>query len=558
MKLFSLLETKYNNFTSSVKDYLSKALSDYGDNYGNSTVFGQLINVLSGVVQNVMMYLEDALVEQNKWTAQRKKSVYGLAAQTGYKPDFGSATGVQIKLNFTPTNQQMLNVIIRNREPLTCTQNGLNYNIILPQESIVLDVSKDPSTKYLYAVQGTFDSQSFTANGGPYYTQNFKFVGNLDVKYMYVYVNNELWEYVPSLYDMNPLGHQYTYQAGYYGGIDLIFGNGVHGQQLYSGDVIRVVYLIHDGELGNLNGNTNTYFIFNENLGDIAGNSTDGNNIFIVTMATNDGVTSGSNSESIENVRSNIGYNSRSLVFASPENYKHFLSKFSFVGYNRTWSEPGSLIVNTLAMKNYQLNLNNNLDYYNLTESDFLLTDTQKNSIINAVKENGNQLAGITYNIIDPEICKYFLTIYVKLKSNKYDKLFVESEIRKVVADFFINVENDQFIPKSDIEKAILDKVEGVDGLNCYFISKKNEDAIQSRQYVKKTYVWDPLHGRYDIKTETVYLYPGENPNLGLDSHGNILLESDYEYPVLMQGWDWLNDQEQEVDVTDPLSIIFE
>ena len=119
MKLFSLLETKYNNFASSVKNYLSKALSDYGDNYGNSTLFGQLINVMSGVVQNVMMYLEDALIEQNKWTAQRKKSVYGLAAQTGYKPDFGSATGVQIKLNFVPTNQQMLNVIIRNREPLT-------------------------------------------------------------------------------------------------------------------------------------------------------------------------------------------------------------------------------------------------------------------------------------------------------------------------------------------------------------------------------------------------------------------------------------------------------
>lgn len=367
-----------------------------------------------------------------------------------------------------------------------------------------------------------------------------------------------MWEYAPSVYDMSPLGHQYTYQAGYYGGIDLIFGNGVHGQQLNTGDTIRVVYLIHDGELGNLNSNTNTYFIFNDNLGDIAGNSTDGNNIFVVTLATNDGVTSGSNSESIENVRSNIGYNSRSLVFASPENYKYFLSKFSFVGYNRTWSEPGSLIINTLAMKNYQLNLNNNLDYYNLNEKDFLLSDTQKSSIINAVKENGNQLAGITYNIIDPEICKYFLTIYVKLKSKKYDKHFVESEIRKTVADFFINIENDQFIPKSDIEKAILDKVEGVDGLNCYFISEKNERAIQTRQYDKKTYVWDPINGRYIVKTETVYLYNGENPHLGLDSHGNILLESDYEYPVLMGGWDWLNKQNDEVDVINPLNIIFE
>ena len=558
MKLFSLLENKYNNFSSAVRDYLSRALSEYGDNYGNSTIFGQLINVLSGVVQNVMMYLEDALVEQNKWTAQRKKSVFGLAAQTGYLPDFGSATGVQIKLSFVPNNQQLLNVIIRNKERLTCTQNGLIYNIILPQESMVLDISKDPSVKYLYAVEGNFDSQTFVSTGGAYYTQNFQFIGNLDVKYLSVYINDELWEWVPSIYDMTPQGHQYTYQAGYYGGIDLIFGNGVHGKKLNQNDVIRVEYLIHDGELGNLNNSSNTYFIFNDSLGDIAGNTTDGNSMLVVTLATNDGVTSGSNSESVESVRNSIGFNSRSLVFASPENYKNFLSKFSFVGYNRTWSEPGSLVVNTLAMKNYKLNLNNKLEYFNLSESDFLLSDVQKSSIINAVKENGHHLAGVTYNIIDPEICKYFLTVYVKLKSTKYDKIFVENEIRKAVAEFFTDIENDQFIPKSDIEKYILDNVEGIDGINCYILSEKNETALETGRYTRKKYEWDQLHGRYNVTTEEISLYPGENPNLGLDSHGNILLESDYEFPVLMGGWDWLNKNNDEVDVVDPLNIIFE
>jgi hypothetical protein len=66
MKLFSLLETQYYNFSNAVKNYLSKTLSNYSASYGNSTVFGQLINVLSGVVQNVMMYIEDSLTEQNK------------------------------------------------------------------------------------------------------------------------------------------------------------------------------------------------------------------------------------------------------------------------------------------------------------------------------------------------------------------------------------------------------------------------------------------------------------------------------------------------------------
>ena len=66
MKIFNLLETQYNNLTISVKNYLSKTLSDFNTSYGNNTVFGQIINVLSAAVQNIMLYIEDALVEQNK------------------------------------------------------------------------------------------------------------------------------------------------------------------------------------------------------------------------------------------------------------------------------------------------------------------------------------------------------------------------------------------------------------------------------------------------------------------------------------------------------------
>ena len=558
MKIFSLLETQYDRFSSAVKNYLSKTLSNYETSYGNSTIFGQLINVLSGVVQNIMMYIEDSLTEQNKWTAQRKKSIYGLAAQSGYEPSFGKAAGVQLKLTFVPNNSTGLNVIVSNHEQLTCTQNGLPYNIILPQETIVLDVQKDNSSKYLYAVEGRFESQTFVSTGGKYWTRNFQFVGNLDVDYMTVEVNDEKWEYVPSLYDMTADGKQYTYKAGYNGGIDLIFGNDVHGRSLATDDVVKVTYLIHDGESGNLDPHEETFFVFDNMLGDIAGNPVDGNSVFNVTFSTADGITSGSNSEALESVRENIGYNSRALVLASPANYRNYLSKFSFVGYNRTWSEPGSMIVNTLAMKNYRLNLDNGLDYFKLTESDFLLSDIQKESVINSIENSGQQLAGITYNILDPQICKYMLSVHIKPKSSKYDKVYMENKIRVIVGEFFANIVSDQFIPKSDIEKLILDNVEGVDGVNCYFLSERNETALQTLRYEINTYTWNPLTGKYDIVKKTVRLNPGENPNLGLDSHGNIELNSDHEFPVLMGGWDWLNNDEQEATVIDPLNIVFE
>lgn len=545
MKLFSLLDIQYNRFVQSVKDYLSKTLPEFNTSYGNSTVFGQIINVISSTVQNIVLYIEDAFTEQNVYTAQRKKSIYGLAALSGYQPSLGKAAGVQLKLTYIPTNSQNLNLIISNHETFTCTQNGLQYNAILPQNMVVLSVEKNNSAKYIYVVQGRFETQTFVSAGGAYWTQNFTFNGNMDPDYMEVRVNNELWEYKDSFYDMDPDGKQYTYKVSYINGVDLVFGNDIHGRALSPDDVITVSYLLHDGELGNLDSHQETYFVFNNELSDISGSKVDGNTIFNVSFATDDAVISGSNSETKEQVRQNIGLNSRSLVLASPENYKNFINKFSFCGYNRTWSERGSMIINSIIMKNYKLQLKDGKDYFNLKESDFSLSDVQKSSIINALEKSGNQLAGTVYNIIDPKLCKYALYLYIKPKTDKdYDRDYMSNQIRQLIGEFFADVNSDIYIPKSDIVNLIKTNVEGVDGVNAYFLSEMNETALQAKQYV--------------VDNEVVTLNEGENPNLGLDNHGNIYLESDNQFPVLMGGWDYLNSKHDEVDIIDPLIIVFE
>ena len=558
MRIFNLLQTRYNDLSQSIKTYLTKTLSNYNESYGNSTVFGQLINVLNAVVQNMMLYIEDSLVEQNKYTAQRKKSIYGLAAQSGYQPSLGKAAGVQLSMTHTPSNISNLNIILNNKEELTCTQNGLIYNIILPQEAIILSVNRDNSTKYLYAVQGRFESQTFISTGGKYYSQNFKFAGNLDTDYLEVFINNEKWEQVAGVYDMQPDGKQWTYRISPVNGIEIIFGNDCYGRSLKTNDVIKIVYLLHDGESGNLNANFDTYFIFNNPLQDISGNEVDGNSAFNITFATSDAVTAGTNSESIDQVRQMIGLNSRSLVLAHPNNYKALLNRFSFCGYNRTWSERGSMVVNSLIMKNYKLQLKNGLDYFSLKESDFVLTPQQKTSIKNYIENSGNQLAGVSYNIFDPQLCKYAAYIHVTLKTENSDKMYISSKIKNLVGEFFSNVQSDIFIPKSDIVQLIKNEISDIDSVDVYFLSELNEKALQTGQYVNVTYSYDPSLGSYNKTSETVYLYPGENPNLGLDAHGNIYLKNDEQFPVLMGNWDFLNKENQEVKVDDPVIIIYE
>lgn len=558
MRLFSLLETDYTSFINRVEAYLSKNLSDFKKSFGNNTVFGQIINVVGSAIQNVMLYIEDALVEQNKYTAQRTKSLWGLAALSGYNADLGKASVVNLRLTQKINNSNAHNIVLKNRTQLICTQNSLTYSLVLPQENLTLNSSIDASDKYLTAVQGIFENQRFVSTGGQLYTINITYTGNIDVEYLDVYVNGELWEYAPSIYDMYADGKQYTYRNGINGGLQLIFGNGAHGRQLFANDVVSVRYLTHDGIDGNVNPEEETYFVFDEPVGDTDGNSFDGNALFNLTFSDKDPVISGSTAESLNNVREMIGLNSRSLVLASPENYKLLIKRFGFCGYNKTWSE--SSIIKSMIIKNYAVNVSTGTDYFSLTEDDFLLSDEQKNSLKQYIESCGSQLAAAKYEIIEPELCKYAMWVYVSLKGKNNNTDIIRKQIYECVGNFFTNhIFSDKFIPKSDIIQLLKNTIDGIDGVDIYFISQKNEEAIFNKSYTETNFTYNELTGQYDKTSHTVKLYDGENPNLGLDMHGNIYLKSEFDFPILMGGWSYIDiNGNKSENIIDPLTIIFE
>jgi hypothetical protein len=360
---------------------------------------------------------------------------------------------------------------------------------------------------------------------------------------------------------MDPDSKQYVYKMSPMKGVDIVFGNDRFGRSLKSGDVIKISYLVHDGELGNIDVNKETYFVFNNPLQDISGVEIDGNSTFNVTFASNDPITSGSNSEPLRQVREMIGLNSRSLVLASPDNYRELISKFTFCGYNRTWSEPGSLTVNSLIMKNYKLYMKEGKDYFSLTEKDFRLSDSQKSSLTNFIKNAGTQLAGVSYNIFDPILCKYAMYLYIKPKNINYDKTYITNNIRNLVGEFFSNIHSDIFVPKSDIINLIKENISEIDGVDVYILSEANETAMQVGYYDKVDYIYNPSTNTYNTERERIKLYDGENPGLGLDSHGNIYLSNNEFVPVLMGGWDFLSTngiETQQITITDPLIIVFE
>lgn len=559
MRLFSLRNIQFQQILEDIQSYLAKSLGSV-KSINRSTVFGQLITVVAGVAHNIMLYIEDSLVEQNKYTAQRKKSIIGLAALSGYQPSYGKAAGVWVRLAHRANNRNPIDVVIQDHQRIICSQNGLYYNMILGKSAMVVKCDTNLASNYIYAVQGQYETQRFTATGGKFFAQNLKFNGFMDTDYITVKVDDEEWERVASLYDMGANKKQYMVRYNPVAGVDIVFGNGINGAVVPAGASIEVSYLLHDGESGNMDVQEDTYFMFSTKLSDIAGQQVDGNNIFEIRFATEDSVAAGANSEDITQIRQMIGFNSRSLVLSDSNAYKAFLNKFSFVGYNRTWSEPGSLQVNSLVMRNYKQYCQQGEDYFKLTEDKFNLSDIQKESIQNAIIKSGMQLAGTQYNILDIELCKYALYVYIKMKDNSSDREIISAKIKSLIGEFFGDVQSDSYIPKSDIIALIKENVPEVDGVTCYFLSERNEQALIQGQYNDVQYIYDPVTGAYRNKTVTVRLVGNENPMLGLDAHGNISIDADNQFPVLMGGWKFNNNETpaQQVTVTDPLIIVFE
>lgn len=561
MRLFNLLQTRYTDFENQVKLYLSKTLTNFNENYGNNTIFGQLINVLGSTVQNVLLYIEDGLTEQNKYTAQRKKSIYSLAQLGGYNPSLGKAASCMVKMTIQPNNLGAYSIIIPNKTKLICSYNGLNYSIILPQEAITFSVADDVSNKFIQVVEGTFETQTFMAEGGKLYTQTVLFNTDIDLEYLEIKVNDEIWEIRDSLYDMDPDAKQCVVKTSLSKGIDILFGNDKYGKSLNYNDKISVSYLIHDGELGNIETEEPVYFSFQDDIKDVNGSSINGNEIFVIKLADENTVSGGTYSENAAQVREMIGYNSRALVLADPKNYKVLLNRFSFVGYNRTWSNEGSLIVNSIILKNYKQLIEKGRDYFNLKMSDLFLSDSQKKSIKSYISNSGQQLAGVTYKIEDPEICKYAVYANLKMKEIQYDRSSVEQAIRDKVGEFFTNVQNDMFIPKSDIISIIKSASDAIDGVDLYILGEKNEKAIIDKYYINKVNTFNISKGMYDIKEEMVYVNEGENPCIGFDEYGNIYLDNNDQFPVLMGGWSFRssgpNEEPQYTTISNPLILVF-
>ena len=566
MKLFNVIDTTFENFDNTVKTYLNKVFNNNGIQYSRSQIFNVIFDGVKGVMSNILFYIEDALNEQNIFTAIRKKSIYSLAKISGYNPYYGcSSTGKLIgtlhiaNLLASKTNK----VYIYNHSQVINNTTGLTYSIILPTNYYVFDISQPLTMHEFKIVQGTFKTSSYVAKGLELEAVHVNISGLIDNEYIEVRVNNELYNMVENLYDMTSDSHEYVYQTGYDNTFDIIFGDGDYGHRLQEGDTITISYLTHVGELGDVLPNDVSEFKFNSYGYDALGNSVNINDYMNLKIDTC--VSGGNNANSINFIKQMVGKNSRSLVFASEDSFKLFFKRFSFIGYANCWASSNSMIIYATCIRNIKKEINNYIDYIDTSkfpDESFLLTNDQKTMIQNTLNNSKRVFAGISLKFIDPIIRKYAFICFVKIE-DVYNKDSVKLDIKQYLCKYFLELEDDTiFIAKSDIVKYLVDNIPEIKSIEMEIISEMNERAFVTGQY--DTYEEKYNSGQYEVKLVN-YAYESD-VRPGLDEIGNISLSSKLEIPLLRGGFKYYPNKEisniatnqlDNIQINDPIQINF-
>lgn len=541
MRLFKLMDVAFDRYDDSVRKYLQKTFTSLGLQYTHSQVFGVIFDGLKGMLENMLFYIEDAMTEQNVFKATRKQSVYSLAKLSGYEPYYGSAAVGTLLGKMFVTNgleSKMSKIYISNYTEVFNKTNGMTYSIVLPTEYYVFDVTKPLVNHEFKIVQGTLEVGTYTAKGTNFETFEMTCSGSFDRQYLEVLVDNVKWSEAANMYDMTYKSEEYILKIGFDSTFEITFGNDIYGKRLEEGQTIVVKYLSHMGTYGNILPDESSDFKFSSKGFDALGNAIDVNNYMSLQMTGC--VTGGTNSDSIQTIRQMIGYNSRSLVYASEDNFKLFFKRFSFIGYVNCWSEKNSMCVTATCLRDIKDEIYDADTYYAFDTKKLLLTDNQKEMIIETLKNSNRAFAGVTLKFQDPVIRKFAVICYVKA-DNVYNRELIKNSINVSLANYFLGTFEDvQFIAKSDLLKKIMNDCSNIKAIDLDIISELGENTYRDGYYDR--YELRFVNDSYQYVTRRVIYEKNTTP--GLDGFGNISLESKLEIPILHGGFNYYPDKD--------------
>ena len=541
MSFFSKTRLKATELFQDSFEYLQRTYDQARETFTPASPFGQILTVVANLGEMIFFYIEAVATELNITRARNIESIYGLSRLTGHDPTRGiSARGI-IGLRLNTSASTLLNgdyVQIMNGASFEIGQNGLTYFLRFNSDFIRLDKTTKTFVN-VEAVQGEKEDQSFTGTGLALQSYNLSTKEPTDQFLVEVFVDGKRWKLVDSLYDMNNGDQCAMIKTSVNGGLSVFFGNNQFGEPPALGSRIRVTYVKTRGVAGNIGGKQLDIKFVEEGT-DSSGEQVDLNEILSLNIIRNPNF--GSDSEDPNFTRLIAPYQSNSFVLANPNNYIYYLSKYDFWSFIDAYNTKNDQyldddnIIYLFLIPDVKKKLTSDLDYFSIPEVEFTMTSAEKEQTLEIINKSGRQVVTAEVRIKDPVIRKYALNIVVRYFDN-FDKDEMRIEIRKNLDEYFLNVNRRDRIPRSDII-SIIENVEGIDSVNVFFISARNEKAIKDGFYIVPVYGTDPVTDqRVLIENKKMVLQPGEDPQLGLDSFGDVIIEND-DLAIIRGGWE--------------------
>ena len=531
MGFFQNSRLKASDLVQQAVEYLVVKYEQAANVFTPASPFGQLLSVISNIAELIFTYISHTAEELNIRTAQNIESIQGLAHLAGHEAHRGGAAyGVMgIKLN-TSNDFDGNHVKIKNFSKFTIAETGCVYFMNLPTDSIKLSVGGNSFISVPF-MQGEIESQTFTSNGTALQSFNPVIKGMTDHDNVAVRVNGKEWKKVDSLYDMpaydddNPDKSEcFIVKTSPTVGISIFFGNDNFGKIPPAGALIEVVYIKTSGIVGNSRSTGLSYTFIDMGI-DEYGNEVDLNEVLIVETIAPPML--GTNYEDPEFTKAIAPKASKSFVLATPENYVSFLSKYnqySFIYAYHTKDDDNITDDNVIYLKvipDIKKKLSNSEDYFEVPVSEFVLDKYEKESLMAALENSGRILIGTEVEIVDPEV-KYFTINIILRYFENIDRSSISSNIRSVLNKYFLNISRSDIIPKSDLI-SLIEGIEGVDACDVFFMSRDNEIAKRNGYY-------------YDEYGDMINVSKNEDPQLGFDSYGNLVMNKGCVY-VPRGGW---------------------
>jgi hypothetical protein len=541
MSFFSKTRIKATELFFDAFQYLQRTYDQAQEVFTPASPFGQLLTVVANLGEMIFFYIEAVATELNISRARNIESIYGLSRLTGHDPTRGiSARGI-IGLRLNQNAAALVNgdfVQILNKAQIECGNNGQKYFISFNSDYIRLEKT-DRQFVNVEMIQGEIEDQTFTGSGFNLQSYNLTTKDSTDQYLVEVHVDGQLWKKVDSLYDMGPNEKCVMVKTSVNGGLSIFFGNTQFGRPPALGSLIRVTYVKTRGVAGNIGGK-NLDIKFVDEGTDYLGEGVDLNEVLSLNIVRNPGF--GSDSEDPSFTRLIAPYQSNSFVLANPNNYIYYLSKydtFSFIDAYNTKDDQyidDDNIIYLFLIPDIKKKITSDKDYFNVAEEEFTLTKDEKAQVYEILNASGRQVVTAEVRINDPIIKRYALNIIIRWIEG-YDKDNISTEIRKQLNDYFLNVNRRDRIPRSDII-SIIEDVEGVDSVNVFFISEENETAIRNGYYYVPVYGTDPATDQKTlIENKKIVLAPGEDPQLGLDEFGDVIIGPE-DIAIIRGGWE--------------------